>query len=461
MKTLHFDALWTGLEWMAPAFVTIDKSGLIAELGTVPPKSSNREKVQQEPGWFLPGFHNGHSHAFQYRMAGMTEYRSAGAAQDDFWSWRELMYQLALNIDPDTIYSIAVVTYSQMVKSGYTAATEFHYLHRDPDGKPYDSPAELGSRLMDAADIAGIHLTLVPVYYNQGNFNHPPSAHQRRFICDNVDHYRRLLDHTDQYRKQHHANVILGHGIHSLRAANRNDVIEILTQDLTPGPIHLHIAEQTREVDDCLAAWGQRPVEWLMNHVPMTSRINLVHATHLSESECLRLAQSEANVVICPSTEGNLGDGIFPFAEFVKARGNWTIGTDSHIGMLPFEELRWLDYQQRLLSRQRNVIAKPGEESGEHLLSAAMQGGYRATGFPVTSYPLRVGQPLDGYVVDMDHPLFWGKPQNKVIPSLIFSGGTDVIKGVMTRGQWRVRDGVHTNHEAIAREKKKFITALP
>ena len=343
---------------------------------------------------------NLHSHAFQRAMAGLAERK--GRADDSFWTWRETMYAFAATVGPDQLRAIAAQLYVEMLKAGYTHVCEFHYLHHQPDGSSYAEPAAMSLALIDAAREAGIGLTLLPVLYMTGGFDgRALTARQRRFGHD-VAGYLALLETLRRHESTH---VRIGVAFHSLRAVPLQAMREVLDHELSAeGPIHIHIAEQIGEVQDCLATRGARPVEWLFDHAPVDSRWCLVHATHLTEAETLQIAGSGAVAGLCPTTEANLGDGLFPLAAFQDAGGTLGIGSDSHISVSPVEELRWLEYGQRLSTRHRNIAARhQGDSVGETLWRAALRGGRQAAGLPPDAW--QPGSRADMIVLDDTAPL--------------------------------------------------------
>lgn len=388
-KVLRIESLLTKGGWINQAYVVLDKKGLILDIGTGSPPHLGQDEISQETisGFVIPGFQNAHSHAFQYAMAGIAEHLPSAASQDDFWTWREAMYSLALRLEPEEMEAIATMLYAEMLRHGITAVTEFHYLHHDTQGRAYKNLAELGSRILAAAQTTGIHVTLVPVMYEQGGFGRPLTKGQMRFNTFGLTGYAQLLE-ASRAAARGLDDVIVGRGIHSLRAVSTSDTLQLLSQG-TEGPIHLHIAEQTKEVDDCVAYLKKRPVEWLLEHLPVDNRYHLVHATHMTTDEAHALGRSKATVVVCPSTEGNLGDGIFRLNDYRSMGGGCAIGTDSQIGLSPFEELRWLDYVQRLTARKRNIVChKGGEDSGTLLLSEAWDHGRSAMGLTHDDFSL-------------------------------------------------------------------------
>ena len=347
MAELHLNAAHA---WRAEGFepgVAFRADGTTLAIDATP--SARAERA----GWVVPGMTNLHSHAFQRAMAGLAERRSN--AEDSFWTWREVMYAFAGTIGPDELRAIAAQLYVEMLKAGYTQVCEFHYLHHQPDGTPYADPATMSLALIEAAREAGIGLTLLPTLYMTGGFDgRPLSERQRRFRFD-VDGYLDLIERLGAHESP---RVRIGAALHSLRAVPESAMRSVLAcASLRDRPIHIHVAEQIGEVQDCLAVRNARPVEWLLDHAPVDARWCLVHATHLSDDEVTRLAASGAVAGLCPTTEANLGDGVFPLREYLDARGRIGVGSDSHISVSVVEELRWLEYGQRLMTRRRNVSA--------------------------------------------------------------------------------------------------------
>ncbi|HEY4556465.1 MAG TPA: formimidoylglutamate deiminase, partial [Lysobacter sp.] len=300
-------------------------------------------------GWQLPGIANLHSHAFQRAMAGLAE-RRGGAGDDSFWTWRETMYRFAARFDPDTLHAVATQLYVEMLEAGYTTVCEFHYLHHAPDGRAYADPAAMSRALVAAARETGIRLTLLPVLYMTGGFDGRALAERQRRFAHSVDDYLALLE---SLRGETGPTVTVGCALHSLRAVPEDAMHAVLAALPDSTRVHVHIAEQTAEVDECVSVRGARPVRWLLDNAPVDARWTLVHATHLDAGEVRDLAASRATVAICPTTEANLGDGLFPLRDYLDAGGRWGIGSDSHVSVSPVEELRWLEYGQRLVTRRR------------------------------------------------------------------------------------------------------------
>lgn len=393
----------------------------------------------------LPGIPNLHSHAFQRAMAGRAERRGAGT--DSFWSWREAMYALVARLTPAMVEAIAALAYAEMLEAGFTRVGEFHYLHHAPDGAPYADPAEMAVALAAAAAQTGIGLTLLPVFYAHGGFGGAPAGPaQRRFLAD-IDGFARLHEGA---RRALAAlpDAVLGLAPHSLRAVTPVELGALIAMaTATPAPIHIHIAEQTAEVDACLAWSGARPVEWLLANTPVDPRWCLVHATHMTGAETAALAESGAVAGLCPITEANLGDGLFPAPAYVAAGGAWGIGSDSNVRIDAAEELRWLEYGQRLIGRSRNVLAAgPGAHTGSDLLAAALTGGAQALGVPAG---LRVGAAADFVSLDAAHPDLAAAPDAALADGWIFAAGRAAIDGVWRRGRQWVVGGRHIAREAI------------
>ncbi|MDQ3039399.1 MAG: formimidoylglutamate deiminase, partial [Pseudomonadota bacterium] len=358
-------------------------------------------------GWIVPGIANLHSHAFQRAMAGMAERQTN--AEDSFWTWRETMYRFAACFDPDTLHAVAAQVYAEMLEAGYTTVCEFHYLHHSPDGTPYDDPAAMSRAIIQAARDTGIRLTLLPVLYMTGGFDgRALSQRQTRFGHD-VDGFLELVDLLCGERDE---RLRIGCAFHSLRAVPADAMGAVLAALPGAMPVHIHIAEQIGEVQDCIAVRNARPVEWLFDNAAVDARWTLVHAIHLTTAETHAIASSGATVAICPSTEANLGDGLFPLRDYLDAGGGWGIGSDSQISVSPIEELRWLEYGQRLVTRHRNIAVREESPSvGETLLRGVVASSARASGFADTG---------DVVVLDGDAPQLAGASSDDVVDRWIF-----------------------------------------
>ncbi len=433
MNYYVFSSLLLKDGWLSPACVGVDAQGTIQYLAQEPPTGPG-VVVQAVKGVALPGFQNAHSHAFQYGMAGMAE-RHAVGTRDDFWSWREAMYACAEQFSPEQTERVATTLYRHLLRNGYTSVVEFHYLHHGPTGQPYANLAEMGERLVAAARTAGIKITLVPVFYQKGDFGREPQPRQRRFISRTLDDYLNLLD-SSRVAVSHYERARLGFGVHSLRAVEAADVLATYAQGPADLPFHLHAAEQTLEVERCLAHLGARPVEWLLENLPVNDRFHLVHCTHMTPAETARLARSGAHVVLCPGTEGNLGDGTFPLVDYAEAGGRWSIGTDSHISLNPLEDLRWLDYGQRLVHRRRNIFA----DGAAVLVEKTFFAGLKAAGRTASDY-FALGQPLDAVVYDINQPLLAQAGPQHLLAAIVYTADPSAILGTLVDGNWVYRQG--------------------
>lgn len=401
----------------------------------------------------IPGLCNLHSHAFQRGMAGLSEV--GGRSGDSFWTWRQLMYQFSGRLDPDSFQAIAGQAYVEMLESGFTRVGEFHYLHNGVDGKPYADRGEMATRIVAAADDSGIGLTLLPVFYAHSDFGgEPANPHQVRLVSD-LEGFCALLDSSDRAIAALD-DAVLGVAPHSLRAVTLNELTQLL--QLHTGPIHIHIAEQLREVDACLAWSGRRPVEWLFENVEVNERWCLVHATHVNEQELRKVAESGAVVGLCPITEGNLGDGLFSIRNFTAANGRFGIGSDSNVLIDPAEELRWLEYGQRLHSQERNVLVADGDmSSGRFLFEGAMRGGAQALG---VAAGLQVGASADIVSLDTKHPALACRSEDRLLDSWVFAVRSGAVDSVWRRGRKLVSGGHHMRKEIIARNFHQALSRL-
>lgn len=393
----------------------------------------------------LPGLCNLHSHAFQRGMAGLAETR--GPVGDTFWTWREVMYRFLDRLDPEMVEAITALAFAEMLEGGFTRAGEFHYLHRTPDGTPYADPAELTHRVAAAAADTGIALSFLPVFYAHADFGGaPPRPGQRRFIHD-LDGFARLVEATRADAKGL-PDATVGVAPHSLRAVTPEE-LAVLTDLGAGGPLHIHAAEQDKEVDDCVAALGARPVEWLLANAGVDERWCLVHATQMTPAETAALARSGAVAGLCPITEANLGDGIFPSLPYLEAGGRFGLGTDSNIHIDAAAELRALEYAQRLALKGRNILADAeGGSTGVSLFQKALTGGAQALG---AKAGFEVGAPADIVTLDATHPTLAARTGEAIIDSWVFAAGKDAIDGVWRRGRQVVANGRHLKRPEIAR----------
>ena len=405
-------------------------------------------------GLVLPGMVNLHSHAFQRALGGLTE--TAGDGPDSFWTWRDLMYRFARNITPEHIEAIAAQLFSECLRHGYTSVCEFHYVQRDQNGAMYARPAETAERVVAAAQLAGIGVTMLPVLYSYAGFGEQPlKPEQKRFRTGPFE-VLQMIDALDHLRGP---QVEVGVAPHSLRAASSIQIGEVLAALPAERPVHIHIAEQQAEVDQCIGATGMRPVRYLMEQFALDQRWCLVHATHLDALETTALAARGAVAGLCPTTEANLGDGLFPLEPFLGAGGRFGIGSDSHISQSPVEELRWLEYGQRLQHQRRNVAASRAERRvGDFLWQGALAGGALASGRQVGA--LAVGMRADLLVLDSEHPSLAGIDAADVLGTLVFCGNDNLVRDVMVGGRWVVRDGRHLAQGAIAQRYMHTIAEL-
>jgi len=449
MTAYFADAALLPAGWARAVRLDVAVDGTLAAVTT----GADPAGTERLAGPVVPGVPNLHSHAFQRAMAGLAE-RAGGAGQDSFWTWRQVMYGFLASLGPEDVQAIAEQLYVEMLKAGYTGVAEFHYLHHAPDGRPYAERAELALRVAAAARTAGIRLTLLPVLYAHGGFGgQPPAEGQRRFV-NGVAGLFAIRDAVARAAP----DVRLGLALHSLRAVTPEETADALAALDPAAPVHIHIAEQTREVEECLAWSGARPVDWLLDHAPVSERWCLVHATHLSEAETRRLAASGAVAGLCPTTEANLGDGLFPVVEYLAQGGRFGIGSDSHVSVSPIEELRWLEYGQRLTRRARTLLAAPDEPSvGTRLWRDAVEGGARALGI---SGGLAAGRPADFLVLDVESPALAGRPLDRLLDALVFSGNRTPVRDVAVAGRLVVRDGRHPQEDAIARRYAATVARL-
>jgi formimidoylglutamate deiminase len=406
-------------------------------------------------GVALPGLSNVHSHAFQRGMAGLAETR--GPAGDDFWTWREVMYRFLDRLGPADVEAIAAQAYMEMLEAGFTRVGEFHYLHHDIDGGRYTNVGELAERIAAAADLTGIGLTLLPVFYAHSGFGGAdPKPAQRRFLS-NRDLFSQLLDASHRaVASLPGANV--GVAPHSLRAVTA-DELEAVVGLAVDGPIHIHAAEQLKEVEDCIRWSGLRPVRWLLEHMRVDQKWCLIHATHLTVDETQRLASSGAVAGLCPTTEANLGDGVFPAKEFLASGGVFGIGTDSNVLIETAGELRGLEYSQRLTLRERNVLGpSEGDSIGGALFRSASTGGAQALGAPHLG--LRAGAPADIVTLDREHPSLIGRQGDALLDAWIFAGGGKLVETVWRNGNRVVEQGRHRKHREVTSHYRTVVKAL-
>ena len=450
MKKHFADNVWMPHGWAESACLDTG-TGFVRE-ATADGRHDDAEYLGR---YVLPGMPNLHSHAFQRAMAGLAERQNDPG--DSFWTWREIMYAFASRVGPDELRAIAAQLYVEMLKAGYTHVCEFHYLHHRPDATPYADPAEMSLALIEAAREAGIGMTLLPTLYMTGGFDGRALAERQRRFGHTLDAYLSLVE---RLRKMETDTLRVGVALHSLRAVPAEAMRVVIDSGLVAkAPIHIHIAEQIGEVQDCLALRNARPVDWLLDHAPVDERWCLVHATHMSESEIARLAKTGAIAGLCPTTEANLGDGVFALKAWLDAGGVIGIGSDSNISISPVEELRWLEYGQRLLTRHRNIAVSESSDSvGETLLGDSLFGGARAAGAPIGA--LEKGMRADLIVLDDDAAALVARDSDNIVDSLIFAGNVNLVRDVMVGGEWVVRAARHRDEQRIADRYRAVADAL-
>ena len=437
--------------WAKNVRLGVDDKGLIVSLQA----NVLAEQDDHRLGLVIPGLVNCHSHAFQRAMAGLTEYQVSPT--DTFWSWRKTMYRFANLVSPEDLQDIASYLYLEMIKQGYTSVAEFHYVHHQPNGKPYSSVSQLSQSVINAANIAGINLTLLPVLYMNAGFGDQALLDDQKRFGNSVDSYLALHDEATRYCS-HQSQHSLGMALHSLRAVPASSMTEVIShfKDRAHScPIHIHIAEQTQEVEQSIKALGKRPVEWLLDKYDIDKQWCLIHATHMTPKETAQVAKSGATVVICPTTEANLGDGLFPLRQYLDDGGQIAIGSDGNTCTNPMEELRWLEYGQRLLSRTRNVASDDRERhTGTNLYRHCLEGGARSIGQKPGA--LTLGGRADLIVLDDNSADLANIAADSILDVLIFGTSQSLIKDVMVNGTWKITHYHHADEERI---KNTFISA--
>jgi formimidoylglutamate deiminase len=449
-QALFFDHAFLPDGWASNVRVSIE-GGVISDVAVGVP----RGETPHVKGLALPGLPNLHCHTFQRGMAGLAERRGPG--DDSFWTWRDVMYRFLHRLSPDDVEAIAAFAYVEMLERGFTAVGEFHYLHHDADGSPYADLGEMASRIAAAAFATGIGLTLLPAFYQYGGFGGAmPAAGQRRFLND-PDRFLKLFERTREIAAALPAAAV-GIAPHSLRAVTP-ETLRTVVAGAKAGPVHMHIAEQVKEVEDCKAWSGQRPVEWLFDHASVDARWCLIHATHMTDNETRRLAASGAVAGLCPITEASLGDGIFNGADFLAAGGRFGVGSDSNIEIDAAGELRLLEYSQRLGRRARNVMTTSvGESTGRRLFMTALAGGAQALARPVGA--IAAGKRADIVLLDAENASFAAMSSDDWLDGWIFAPGRPAVTTVFVGGKKVVEDGRHLQHGAIAARYRAALKGL-
>ncbi len=445
MTTLHAQSALLPGGWAKNARLSI-KAGRIASIET----GVDAQADDERHAVLLPAMPNLHSHAFQRGMAGLAEVR--GPASDSFWSWRTVMYKFALSMTPDHVEAVAAQLYMEMLEAGFSRVGEFHYLHHDKDGSPYANPAELATRIAAASVETGLSLTLLPVFYAHSGFGGgAPAEGQRRFI-HSLDAFENLMTSCAGLVAGLDG-AVLGVAPHSLRAVTPEELAAVVPM-AKGGPVHIHVAEQVKEVEDCIAWSGARPVEWLLDHAPVDDNWCLIHATHMTDAETRAMAKRGAVAGLCPITEANLGDGIFAARAFLEESGKFGIGSDSNILISLPEELRTFEYSQRLGLRARNVVAETGGSTGQKLFEGALAGGAQALG---TAAGLVADNPADMVSLNADAVPYLAP--DKILDHWLFAGGV-TVDCVWARGVRQVSGGRHRRRDEINRRFKAAMQEL-
>lgn len=436
--------------WASDVLVEIGPDGRIADV------RAGEKACGVQTDILLPAPVNAHSHGFQRAMAGLTEGRGPDP-KDNFWTWRQLMYRFIGQLTPEDVGAIAALVQMEMLQAGYATNTEFHYLHHQPDGSSYDDPAEMSARIVAAARETGIGLTLLPVHYQFGGCDgRALGGGQLRFGTD-MDRFRQVLDGAERAIRQGSKDMVLGVAPHSLRAVSSENLREMA--GLRPGaPVHLHLAEQVPEVEEVMAHWGARPVEWLLDNVVVDERWCLIHCTQMLARETAGLAATGAVAGLCPITEANLGDGIFDGPGWLAASGRIAIGSDSNVRITLAEELRLLEYSQRLQERGRAIFAAPGISTGRRLFDMVLAGGAQAAGRETGA--LQPGKLADLVSLDGGSLHFAGLDGDQLLDAFIFAADDRVVENVWSAGRHVVVDGRHIRHDAIVGRYRDVLNKL-
>ncbi|CAN7193418.1 formimidoylglutamate deiminase [Massilia sp. LjRoot122] len=430
------------LEWDAQGELTRVDARAAAPLGVA------------RADYVVPGMVNLHSHAFQRALGGLTE--RAGEGPDSFWTWRDLMYRFAARITPEQIEAIAAQLFVECLRHGYTSVCEFHYLQRAPGGERYARPAETAERVAAAGHATGMGLTLLPVLYSHAGFGEQPLRPEQRRFRTGVDDILGIVEALQPLRG---GQLEVGAAPHSLRAATIPQIRELVSGLPAGRPLHIHIAEQMPEVEQSLAYSGRRPVEYLVEQIGIDARWCLVHATHLDDEEVAAIARSGAVAGLCPTTEANLGDGLFPLQRFIELGGRFGIGSDSHVSQSPVEELRWLEYGQRLVHQRRNIaFTRQQRDVGQYLWQTSLRGGAQAAGRKIGA--LAQGLRADLLVLDGEHPNLDGVRDEDVLGRFLFCGNDNLVRDVLCGGRWVVQGGRHVAQDAIAQRYRQALGEL-
>lgn len=446
MKFYQFNSAFVGNQWLDSVLIGIE-GGTICSIESDHDwndwgRGRNDIYIEHEGqtvvgeqiwGDALPGMINVHSHSFQRGLAGRSEYRTSH--RDSFWTWRTTMYDFLANFKPEDIYRVTCQIYRELLRGGYTSVGEFHYVHCDSSGRSYERLNELSAVIVQAAVDTGINLCLIPTLYQHGGFGRPLEEKQKRFYLSEDQLFQLVADTIKQFGDQ--PNIQIGLALHSLRAVEVDTgkrVVQQFQQEYPGRPIHMHVAEQIPEVEECLAATGRRPIEYLCDHFEVDDSWCLIHCTQALPHELKLIADSKAVVGLCPTTEANLGDGVFPAEQFLELDGRFGIGTDSQVSTSPASELRMLEYSQRLTTHRRNVLATDDQSTGRRLVSASLRGGAQALGINAGS--LEVGKRADLIVIDPSHPAIGGVDQDRLMDRWVFCDHGNPVMKTMVGGKF-------------------------
>lgn len=445
--------------WADNVLIEIDKEGWILGVDSFKSPPANNSETEFITGHLIAGMPNIHSHAFQRAMAGLTE--RASGKKENFWSWRETMYRFLSSITPEDMHALAGQVFIEMLKAGYTSVGEFHYIHHQPNGQPYQNRAELSHQIIKAALETGIAITHMPVLYAHGGFGEQPAEEGQKRFLNTVPQIMKIIESLHQdYQKI--PQVTIGFAHHSLRAVSPEMLREgtrAIKKFLPAAPIHIHAAEQMGEVEGCLEWSGKRPVEWLLENATVDDTWSFIHCTHLSPAEITGLAKSGVVAALCPTTEANLGDGIFPLIEYFEQGGTFGIGSDSHVSVNMIEELRWLEYIQRLVHRERTLIKQSDIPSvGAVLFERAVSGGAKSLGRKTGK--IEIGHRADFLVLDSHLPFMEGKVRDHILDAAIFASNENPIRDVMAGGRWVIRDRHHKREEHTLENFRRVMRKL-
>jgi formimidoylglutamate deiminase len=463
MTTYRLQSAYLPQGWTRDVRVTVSAQGMVTAIhsGSAEPGMEAAAKIEPVAGVVVPGMPNAHSHAFQRVMAGDAEYRTG--ARDSFWTWRQAMYALANRIGAEDLQIVATQLFIEMLKAGYTSVAEFHYLHRTSGGAPPSDRRALWNAIANAAGTAGIGLTLLPTLYQSSDFGGEPlKPEQQRFFLSTDEFLRGIEDRVSAERSAPSGTLRTGAAFHSLRAVPLDQLqlaVRALRDIDAAMPVHIHVAEQMLEVRACERATGRRPIQLLLDQSVLTPHWCIVHATHATALELQGIAEADAAVCVSISTEANLGDGLFDAARFLRLDGRLCVGSDSQATVNPSEELRWLEYQQRLRKKRRGVLAARSEAHvGTRLWRDAAQNGARAIGQPAGE--IAVGKRADWLVLDPSHPAMAGAAEDGALDRLVFAGADKAIRDVMVGGKWAVKDHRHPADEYLRADFARVMGTL-